>query len=94
MAVEILMPELGESVHEGTVSRRTPYTPHQGVLFLIYWVAYQRGSFSVKERYFSPERARDRCSDLITEARHIHIIPAEENESHLLSHCFELPAAS
>jgi hypothetical protein len=48
----------------------------------------------VKERYFSPERARDRCSDLLTEARHIHIIPGEENEPHLLSHCFELPAAS
>lgn len=73
--------------------RRALYCP-QGVLVLIYWVAYQRGSFSVKERYFSPERARDRCGDLITEARHIHIIPAEENESHLLSHCFELPAAS
>ena len=63
-------------------------------MFLIYWVAYQRGSFSLKERYFSAERARDRCSDLITEARHIHIIPGEENEPHLLSHCFELPAAS
>jgi hypothetical protein len=48
----------------------------------------------VKERYFSPERARDRCGDLITEARYIHIIPAEESESPLLPHCFELPAAS
>jgi hypothetical protein len=76
------------------VSPAAPYTPHQGVLFLIYWVAYQRGSFSVKERYFCPERARDRCGDLITEARYIRIIPGEENETHLLSHCFELPAAS
>jgi hypothetical protein len=48
----------------------------------------------VKERYFSPERARDRCGALLTEARYIHIIPEEENESHLLSRCFELPAAS
>jgi len=70
-----------------------PILSSPGVLFLIYWVAYQRGSFSLKERYFCPERARDRCSDLITEARHIHIIPGEENEPHLLSHCFELPAA-
>lgn len=59
---------------------------------MIYWVAYQRGSFSVKERYHCPDRARNRCSDLLTEARYIRIIPAEENELGSLSHCFELPA--
>jgi hypothetical protein len=61
---------------------------------LIYWVAYQRGSFSLKERYFCPERARSRCSDLITEARYIRIVPAEESETHFLRHCFEIPAAN
>jgi hypothetical protein len=61
---------------------------------LIYWVSYQRGSFNLKERYLCPERARSRCGDLITEARYIHIIPAEENAPPLLPHCFELPAAS
>lgn len=61
---------------------------------VIYWVAYQRGSFSLKERYHSPERARSRCSDLITEARYIRIVPAEESELYQLNHCFELPAVS
>jgi hypothetical protein len=59
---------------------------------VIYWVAYQRGSFSLKERYLCPNQARSRCSDLITEARYIRIIPAEEAEPHPLLHCFELPA--
>jgi hypothetical protein len=61
-------------------------------LFLIYWVAYQRGSFSLKERYHCPERARSRCGDLITEARYIRIVPAEDDEP--LPHGFELPAES
>jgi len=61
---------------------------------LIYWVAYQRGSFSVKERYHCHERARDRCGDLITEARYIRIVPADDSESHFLPQCFELPAAN
>ena len=68
------------------------YTLIKGVLFLIYWVAYQRGSFSVKERYHCHERARDRFGDLITEARYIRIVPAEDSEP--LPHCFELPPAS
>jgi len=59
---------------------------------LIYWVAYQRGSFSLKERYLCPERARNRCGDLITEARYIRIVPSEDGESHFLPQCFELPA--
>ena len=59
---------------------------------MIYWVAYQRGSFSLKERYLCPDRARNRCSDLITVARYIRIVPAEEAERHLLNQCFELPA--
>jgi hypothetical protein len=67
--------------------------PSRGIA-VIYWVAYQRGSFSLKERYLCPERARSRCSDLITEARYIRIIPAEESEPHSLPHCFEIPAAS
>jgi hypothetical protein len=58
---------------------------------VIYWVAYQRGSFSLKERYICHERARSRCSDLITEARYIQLLPAEEAEPPPLHHCFELP---
>jgi len=61
-------------------------------IIVIYWVAYQRGSFSVKERYLCPDQARSRCSDLITKARYIRIVPAEEAERHLLNQCFELPA--
>lgn len=61
---------------------------------MIYWVAYQRGSFSLKERYHCPDRARSRCSDLITEARYIRIVSAEEAEPQLLNQCFELPARS
>lgn len=57
---------------------------------VIYWVAYQKGSFSLKERYHCPEQARSRCSDLITEARYIRLIPAPE-EPPALTHCFELP---
>jgi hypothetical protein len=59
---------------------------------LIYWVAYQRGSFSLKERYICPEQAKSRCCDLIAEARHIRIVPAHESDPPFLIQCFELPA--
>jgi hypothetical protein len=59
---------------------------------VIYWVAYQRGSFSLKERYICPERAKSRCSDLITLAHYIRIVPAGEHELLHLPHCLELPA--
>jgi hypothetical protein len=48
----------------------------------------------LKERYHCPDRARSRCSDLITEARYIRIVSAEEAEPQLLNQCFELPARS
>jgi hypothetical protein len=69
-----------------------PIFPAKGI-GVIYWVAYQRGSFSLKERYLCPERARSRCSDLITKARYIRIVPAREGDPPFLTHCFELPAA-
>ena len=76
------------------MERTSPRAPifATGESSVVYWVAYQRGSFSVKERYQCPDRARSRCSDLITEARYIRIVPAEEAERHHLNQCFELPA--
>ena len=65
----------------------------QGKQHVIYWVAYQRGSFSLKERYLCPDQARSRCSDLIAQAaRYIRIVPAPEAEIQILNQCFELPA--
>ncbi len=68
------------------------YIGVKGTTTVIYWVAYQRGSFILKERYQCADRARKRCSDLITEARYIRIVPAEETEPYFLRNCFELPA--
>lgn len=62
------------------------------IIIVIYWVAYQRGSFNLKERYACPDRAHNRCGDLFAKARHIRMVPAEEAEPHFLRHCFELPA--
>jgi hypothetical protein len=59
---------------------------------VIYWVAYQRGSFSLKERYSCPRQARDRCNHLVTQARYIRIISATAEDPHL-AHCVELPSS-
>src|SRR5438045_2424419 len=57
-----------------------PIFRNRGIITVIYWVAYQRGSFSLKERYQCPDQARSRCSDLITEARYIRIVPAHNDQ--------------
>jgi hypothetical protein len=58
---------------------------------VVYWVAYVRGSFCVKERYASAGLARSRCNDLVGEAGLIRIVPIEEHVYPLLSNCIELP---
>jgi hypothetical protein len=58
---------------------------------VIYWVAYIRGSFSLKERYVSAEQARGRCNDLLGEAYFIRVVVADHDEPSLLRNCFELP---
>lgn len=61
---------------------------------MIYWVAYQRGSFNLKERYFCPRQARDRCNNLLTQAaRYIRIVSATAEDPHL-AHCLELPSSA
>jgi hypothetical protein len=60
---------------------------------VLYWVAYQRGSFSIKERYPCPDLARARCNTLITHAQYIRIVPTPDGEDERLLHCFELPPA-
>jgi hypothetical protein len=59
---------------------------------VIYWVAYQRGSFNLKERYFCPREARDRCNNLLTQARYIRIVSATADDP-ALAHCLELPSS-
>ena len=57
-----------------------------------YWVAYQRGSFSVKEKYTCGDRAGSRCVDLHTKAHSIRIVVAEQHNFPVLPQCLELPA--
>ena len=57
-----------------------------------YWVAYKRGSFSIKEKYICADRAHNRCTDLHTKAQSIRIIIAEKHDQPVLPHCLELPA--
>jgi hypothetical protein len=58
---------------------------------VIYWVAYQRGSFNLKERYFCQREAHERCNKLLTQARYIRIVSAKANDP-ALAHCLELPS--
>ena len=59
---------------------------------MIWWVAYQRGSFSLKERYESATRARQRCSHLVTHALYLRVIPPDDIDGcAAIGHCFELP---
>lgn len=57
-----------------------------------YWVAYRRGSFSLKEKYICPDSARSRCQDLHAKAQSIRIVIADHYNHPGLSHCLELPA--
>lgn len=58
---------------------------------VVYWVAYVRGSFCVKERFASADLARNRCIALATKAQLIRIVPVEERVYPPLSACIELP---
>lgn len=62
---------------------------------MIWWVAYRRGSFSLKERYLSAQHARERCGGLFTHAQFLRIVPADDVEGcAMLAGCFELPPVS
>ena len=59
---------------------------------VIWWVAYQRGSFSLKERYESAHHAQERCGHLFTHAQYLRVIPHDDVDGRAaIDHCFELP---
>lgn len=47
---------------------------------MIWWVAYQRGSFHLKERYVSVQRAYERCGRLLTHVQYLRVIPEDDIE--------------
>jgi hypothetical protein len=60
---------------------------------MIWWVAYQRGSFNLKECYPCMHRARARCVKLFTQTQNLRIIAGDDVEGLAsLAHCLELPA--
>ena len=60
---------------------------------MIWWVAYRRGSFALKERYVCAQHAHERCGGLFTHAQYLRIVPDDDIEGRAaLAHCFELPA--
>ena len=60
---------------------------------MIWWVAYQRGSFSLKERYACIQQAHQRCVRLFTHAQYLRVIAGDDVEGLAsLAHCLELPA--
>jgi len=66
--------------------------PNSEAFIMNYWVAYKRGSFNVKEKYTSDDRARSRCVDLHAKAQSIRIVVAEQHSYPVLPQCLELPA--
>ena len=76
----------------GTAKALWRYTSLNSEAFIMnYWVAYKRGSFSVKEKYPCADRARNRCADLHSKAQSIRIVVAEQHNYPVLPHCLELP---
>ena len=60
---------------------------------MVWWVAYQRGSFNLKERYPCSHRAKERCVRLFTQAQYLRIIAGDDIEGLAsLAHCLELPS--
>jgi hypothetical protein len=59
-----------------------------------YWVAYKRGSFSIKEQYASDACARLRSDQLRAVAHFIRVVVAAEGNHPALSQCLELPAVA
>jgi hypothetical protein len=59
---------------------------------VIWWVAYQRGSFHIKECYRSARRAQERCGRLFTHTQYLRVVPGDDIEGVAsLAHCYELP---
>ena len=59
---------------------------------MIWWVAYQRGSFVLKERYENARHAHERCGRLFTHARFLRIIPDDDLEGRAaIACCVEIP---
>ena len=59
---------------------------------MVWWVAYQRGSFNLKESYPCRLRARERCLRLFTKAQYLRVIAGDDIEGLAsLAHCLELP---
>jgi hypothetical protein len=62
---------------------------------VIWWVAYQRGSFHLKERYVSVHCAHERCGRLFTQVHFLRVIPDDDIEGLAsMAHCLELPSAT
>ena len=60
---------------------------------MVWWVAYQRGSFLIKERYCCIHRAHARCIHLLARAQHLRIVPGDDIDGLAsLAHVLELPA--
>ena len=59
---------------------------------MVWWVAYQRGSFHLKEGYPCSLRARERCLHLFTKAQYLRVVAEDDVEGLAgLAHCLELP---
>lgn len=59
---------------------------------MVWWVAYHRGSFNLKERYPCRLLARGRYLDLFAKAQFLRVVPGNDVEGlAALAHCLELP---
>jgi hypothetical protein len=62
---------------------------------VIWWVAYQRGSFHLKERYVSARPAYERCGRLFTHVRFLRVITDDDMEGLAsVADCLEIPPAT
>ena len=77
----------------GTATALSRYSlPNSEAFIMNYWVAYKRGSFSIKEKYTCGDRARSRCADLHSKAQSVRIVMAEQHHYPVLPQFLELPA--
>jgi hypothetical protein len=61
---------------------------------MIWWVAYQRGSFNLKESYPCIQRAQERCVRLLTDVQYLRVIAGDDVDGLAsVAHCLELPAS-
>ena len=60
---------------------------------MVWWVAYQRGSFLLKERYSCIHSAHARCMHLLADAQYLRIVPGDDIDGVAsLINVLELPA--